>query len=154
VKHRLTARFEVPRRRDEVFEFFADPSNLERITPPELGFRIVTPQPFTIREGTLIDYELRLFGVPFGWKTEIQVWRAPHEFVDVQLKGPYRQWVHTHRFESTPTGTAIADSVDYELPLSPLGDLVFPLVRFQLSRIFAYRETAVRRLLAKNVRRG
>lgn len=146
--HQLRTTFDVEQPLEQVFAFFAAAENLERITPAELGFRILTPGPFEIREGTLIDYQLRLFGVPFKWRTEITVWRPPHEFVDVQLRGPYRTWVHTHRFTPTPTGTSIADTVEYELPLSPVGDIALPLVRVQLGRIFRYREAAVRRLLA------
>jgi ligand-binding SRPBCC domain-containing protein len=147
VTHRLSATCVVPRSLDDVFAFFSAAENLERITPPELGFKILTPAPIVIRQGTLIDYQIRLFGVPFAWRTEIIVWRSPVEFVDVQLRGPYRRWVHTHHFESTPDGTRITDDVEYVLPLSPLGDLAYPLVKLQLSRVFAYRESAVRRLL-------
>lgn len=146
--HHLRTRFEIGRPIAETFAFFAQAENLERITPPELGFRILTPGPIVIETGTLIDYELKLFGVPFRWRTEIASWTPPHTFIDRQLKGPYRTWVHTHRFESTPTGTLISDEVAYELPLSPLGDVAFPIVRLQLARIFAHREKAVRRLLA------
>jgi ligand-binding SRPBCC domain-containing protein len=147
VTHRLSTHLEIARPLDDVFAFFAQAENLERITPPELGFTILTPSPIEIRQGTLIDYQIRLFGVPVRWKTEIAVWTPPHEFVDVQLRGPYREWIHTHRFEATATGTSISDDVRYQLPLSPLGDLVHPLVRRQLSRVFAYRASAVGRLL-------
>ncbi|MCC6164755.1 MAG: SRPBCC family protein [Acidobacteria bacterium] len=146
--HHLVTRFEVARPLDQVFAFFAEAANLERITPPELSFRILTPGPIVIRAGTLIDYQLRLFGVPVAWKTEITAWTPPYSFVDRQLKGPYRVWIHTHRFETTPNGTAISDQVQYELPMPPVGDLVLPVVRLQLARIFAFREQAVRRLLA------
>jgi ligand-binding SRPBCC domain-containing protein len=148
VTHQLSTCLEIDRPLDDVFAFFAEAENLERITPPELGFTILTAGPIEIRQGTLIDYQIRLFGVPFRWKTEITAWTPPHEFVDVQMRGPYREWVHTHRFEATATGTRIRDDVRYQLPLSPLGDLVHPLVRRQLSRVFAYREAAVGRLLA------
>jgi ligand-binding SRPBCC domain-containing protein len=148
MRHHFRAELELPLPVDEVFAFFADAENLERITPPELRFRIVTPRPVVIRAGVRIDYELRLFGVPFGWRTEIPVWDPPHRFVDVQLRGPYKEWVHTHTFEAVgPRRTVIGDHVQYQLPLSPLGDIVFPMIRAQIRRIFAYREQAVRRLL-------
>lgn len=146
--HRFSVRLELPKPVEEVFDFFGRAENLERITPPELQFRIVTAGPIVMTPGTLIDYRLRLFGVPFTWRTEITNWDPPHQFIDTQLSGPYRQWVHRHRFMPTARGTEILDDVLYQLPLAPLGDLAYPLVRLQLSRIFGYRTEAVRRLLA------
>jgi ligand-binding SRPBCC domain-containing protein len=129
-----------------VFPFFASAANLERITPPELRFRILSPG-VEMREGAVIQYSLRLFGVRFGWTTEIARWDPPHEFVDVQSAGPYRQWIHTHRFRADGTGTVMEDTVDYALPFQPLGELALPLVRAQIRRIFVYRRTAIARLL-------
>lgn len=152
VTHRLAASTFLPLPRDEVFAFFADAENLERITPPELAFEIVTDRPIDIREGTLIEYRLGLFGVRFGWRTRITAWEPPYRFVDEQVEGPYRLWHHTHTFVEAvgpdgEPGTQMDDLVRYQLPLSPLGDVGFPLVRLQLARIFGYRKRAIRELL-------
>ena len=137
----------IPRPVGEVSRFFSDVANLERITPPELRFRILTPLPVEIRHGALIDYRLSLFGVPFDWRTEITCWEPPHRFVDTQLSGPYRQWIHLHEFVAERDGTRMRDRVDYVLPLGPLGQLGAPLVRRQLDRIFDFREATLQRLL-------
>jgi hypothetical protein len=138
----------VPRPRAEVFDFFADAHNLERITPGFLRFRIVTPGPIHMHPGTRIDYRLSLFGVPFGWRTLIEVYQPGDRFVDVQLAGPYRRWRHLHAFEDAPGGTLVRDRVEYELPLGPLGDLVHAVaVRRQLRIIFDHRRRVIDRLL-------
>jgi ligand-binding SRPBCC domain-containing protein len=142
--HTLTTAMSLPVPRDQVFAFFAKATNLERITPPELGFQIVTPQPIHLREGAYIAYRLRLFGVPFSWQTEIQRWDPPAAFVDVQRRGPYKHWIHTHRFREEHGATIIEDEVQYALPYAPLGELLSPLVRLQLRRIFRYRQCAIR----------
>lgn len=145
--HNLRASVLLPLPMDEVFQFFADACNLERITPPELHFRIVTPQPIAMGQGTLIDYRLRLFGVPLLWKTRIAVWEPPYRFVDEQLSGPYHTWVHTHRFSPVENSTLMEDEVLYQLPLRPLGEAAHPLVRMELKRIFEFRRQAILRIL-------
>lgn len=143
IEHVLRAEQWIDRPRAEVFDFFADAGNLERITPPGLRFHILTPQPIDMAVGTLIDYRLHLALVPFGWRTEITDWDPPFRFVDTQLRGPYRQWIHTHTFEEVDRRTRMTDEVRWALPLSPLGDVVYPLVRRQLDHIFAYRRKVI-----------
>ena len=132
------------------FAFHADAFNLEAITPPWLGFRIVTPGPIEMGAGTLIDYRLRLHRVPVRWRTRIEAWEPPRRFVDAQLKGPYSLWEHTHSFEADGAGSVeIRDRVRYALPLGRLGVLAHSLfVRRDLERIFDYRRAAVARRLA------
>jgi ligand-binding SRPBCC domain-containing protein len=149
VRHTFRSSLVVPRPRAEVFAFFAAAENLERITPPELRFRILTPVPVVMAAGTLIDYRLGLLGVSFRWKTRITRWDPPHAFVDEQIAGPYRGWVHTHRFEDVPDGTCVTDEVRYRLPLRPLGELAWPLVHLQIARIFAYRRRRLLELLGE-----
>ncbi len=144
--HVLTRTLHLPLPRPQVFDFFADAENLARITPRELDFRIVRA-PDVMAEGALIEYRLGLFGVPFGWLTEISRWEPPHAFVDRQRRGPYRRWHHTHTFADEGGGTRIDDRVEYALPLWPFGEIALPLVRAQLDRIFDYRQQAIREML-------
>ena len=144
--YRLERLQHVPRPLPEVFAFFADAANLEELTPDSLHFRILTPKPIVMRAGTLIDYQLTLFGVPFRWRTRIETFDPPApgdstaSFSDVQLTGPYARWHHQHDFHAVPGGTDISDGVDYALPLGPVGLLAHALfVRRQLDAIFEYR---------------
>lgn len=138
----------VRRPRAEVFAFFADPVNLERITPPFLGFRILTPPPLVMRRGLLIEYRLSLYRLPLRWRTLIDAYDPPNGFTDVQLFGPYRRWVHRHEFVEVPEGTEVRDRVEYELPLGPLGTLArWLFVRASLDAVFDFRRAAIAREL-------
>ena len=128
---------------EKLFPFFADASNLDALTPPWLHFHIVTPTPIVMQEGALIDYQLRVRGVPLRWRTRINVWQPPHRFVDEQLRGPYRQWIHEHTFESRDGGTLARDHVRYAAPLDFLTHRW--LVRPDIERIFRYRTEALRK---------
>jgi ligand-binding SRPBCC domain-containing protein len=143
--HTLTREQQLPRPVAEVFPFFADAHNLERITPPLLRFRVVTPAPIEMRIGALIEYRLRLHGLAVDWLTRIEEWEPGVRFVDAQLAGPYGLWHHTHTFEERDGGTFIRDEVRYALPAWPLGELARPLVRRDLAQIFDFRRDAVGR---------
>jgi ligand-binding SRPBCC domain-containing protein len=147
-RYRLERSQWVPRPRDEVFAFFARAENLERLTPAFLRFRILTPGPIRVAPGTLIDYRLRLHGVPIRWRTRIETFVPGESFTDVQLSGPYKLWHHRHEFEDEAGGTRVRDVVDYELPLGPLGALAHGLfVGRRVQQIFDYRQQVIARML-------
>ncbi|MDP3542287.1 MAG: TIGR01777 family oxidoreductase [Elusimicrobiota bacterium] len=133
----------LPHPRPEVFAFFQDPANLAKLTPPWLGFHVLTPGPLEMRAGAVFDYRVSPLGFPQYWRTLIESYDAPDGFVDTQLKGPYKLWHHTHRFEDKDGGTLITDEVRYELPLQPFGELAAGEIERRLDAIFAYRESAV-----------
>ena len=138
----------VPLARDEVFGFFSDPRNLEAITPPFLGFRIVGQSTAEIREGTTLTYRLRVHGIPVTWRSKIAEWCSNERFVDVQLKGPYAKWRHTHSFHDRGPATLIRDRVLYRLPLGRLGHWVGGrVVAADVKKIFEYRATRTAELL-------
>ena len=149
-RRRLATSTVLPVPLDRAFPFFADAVNLERITPPELGFEILSPTPIAMRRGAVIDYRLRLAGIPFAWRTEITEWDPPHRFTDTQIRGPYREWVHTHSFRADGDATVMDDRVDFRLPLWPASEVAAPLIAIQLRRIFRHRGERIRRLLAES----
>ena len=150
MSHVLETAMSLPLDIQTVFAFFCEASNLECITPPELHFHIETPQPIVMGLDARIDYRLRLFGVPFAWRTNISLWEPPLRFVDEQIEGPYSQWVHSHRFFEKAGTTTIFDEVHYRLPLWPAGELAGPLVRSQLRWIFRFRRAAIEAKLLAN----
>jgi ligand-binding SRPBCC domain-containing protein len=131
----------------EMFDFFSKAENLNKITPPELSFNILTPLPFEMKKGTLIDYKIKLNGIPMKWKTKISVWEPPFRFIDEQLKGPYVKWIHEHRFESLGNKTRMTDTIEYLSPgwiLEPVINKLF--VENKVKAIFNYRETKLKEL--------
>ena len=133
----LTSEQELPRPLPEVFAFFADAGNLDTLTPGWLRFEILTP-PVPMRGGALIDYRLRLRGLPIRWQSEITEWSPPHRFVDEQRRGPYRLWQHTHTFAAVEGGTVVGDLVRSRVIGGALANAVF--VKRDLFKIFAYRQ--------------
>jgi ligand-binding SRPBCC domain-containing protein len=139
---------------EEVFEFFSEARNLERITPPFLGFHVLTPEPIPMHAGTIIDYKLKIRGVPARWRTLIETWNPPFEFSDTQERGPYRLWHHTHRFRAVDGGTSMVDIIRYALPFGPLGRLVHRLqVRRDVEAIFEFREQRIQELFGAKRKR-
>jgi ligand-binding SRPBCC domain-containing protein len=136
--YRLQVTLWLPRRLDVLFPFFANAGNLEAITPPWLQFFIVTPQPIDMKVGAIIDYRLRVRGIPLRWRSEITAWDPPFRFVDEQRRGPYQEWIHEHRFEELNGGTNVIDDVRYRAPGGRWIDRWF--VRPDVERIFQYRQ--------------
>lgn len=127
----------------EVFAFFSDAANLDSITPPWLSFRTVTSQPIEMHAGAVIDYRLRVRGFPVRWRSEITEWEPPYHFVDEQIRGPYRRWIHAHKFEPRNGGTLVYDDVQYAVPFDWL--LHKLIVRPDVECIFAYRADCLRK---------
>jgi ligand-binding SRPBCC domain-containing protein len=139
----------VPASLNETFAFFSNAVNLERLTPPWINFRIRTPPPIDMREGTVIDYQIVLYGLPVPWRTRIDVWEPGHRFVDRQVAGPYRWWHHEHRFEPEGAGTRVIDHVEY-VPRAAI--ISSRLVARDVQRIFAFRQRALARLLDQSTK--
>lgn len=137
--HTLEREQRLPASLDEVFAFFSDAGNLDSITPPWVGFRFITPLPIDMRKDALIEYRLRLAGLPLRWRTRIVTWDPPRGFLDVQESGPYALWEHHHQFAPCDGGVLMRDLVRYALPLGPLGELAYPVVRASLAAIFDHR---------------
>ena len=144
--HVLTCHVTLPADRTAVFDFFSDAFRLEEITPPWLKFEVTTTAPIEITTGTLIDYRLKLRGLPIRWRTEITRWEPPQSFVDSQIRGPYRKWEHLHTFEEVDNGTQVNDEVTYHVPGSRLVSWLF--VESQLKQIFEYRQKRMSEIFA------
>jgi ligand-binding SRPBCC domain-containing protein len=138
--HVLESRFWVAQPRPQVFAFFNDPANVARLSPPSLRFELLTPRPFVMAAGAVIDYRIRWLGLRLSGRAFIREYDPPVRFVDVQLWGPYRRWEHRHLFLEESGGTWVEDRVTYALPLGPLGRLAHAVVvRRQLARLWEYR---------------
>ena len=144
--YQLITKVFLRRELEDVFEFFSDAFQLERITPPWLHFRVTTPAPIHIEEGTIIDYRLRLHGIPIRWQSCISVWEPPYRFVDQQILGPYRWWRHEHRFAETECGVMMQDVVDYHVPLAFIAHPM--LVKNNLRHIFEFRALQIQQQLS------
>ena len=145
--HELHRDLWLPRPLDEIFPFFADAGNLELLTPPWMHFHVLTPRPIEMRTGALIDYRLRIHGLPLRWRSEITTWDPPHRFVDAQRRGPYRLWHHTHTFVSRDGGTLCRDTVKYSVPFDFVAHRFF--VRPDIESIFNFRQRKLRELFAE-----
>ncbi len=147
--HRLVREQWISKPIAAVFDFFSRPENLQEITPPWLSFHIASAES-ELRTGSLIEYRLRVHGIPMRWKSEISEWNPPHCFVDTQLAGPYAWWRHRHTFVAENGGTRIGDDVEYALPFGIVGELVHTLmVRRDVESIFAYRQKRLLELLGE-----
>jgi|SRR5579862_4175897 len=144
--HHFRAELWLPKGIDEIFGFFADAANLRLLTPDWLKLSILTPQPMELKAGAIIDYRLRVHGIPARWRTEITAWEPPHRFVDEQKRGPYRLWIHEHRFSAQEGGTLIRDDVRYRPPGGWLVDRLF--VRSDIEAIFDSRRKKLLELFA------
>ena len=135
--HQFKSEIWLPRPIDEVFAFFCDPANLDSITPVWLNFHTITRGPVEMGAGAIFDYRLRVHGLPIRWRSKITAWEPPHRFVDEQIRGPYRLWIHEHTFKPDKEGTLVHDRVRYAVPFDRL--LHKLMVRPDVERIFAYR---------------
>jgi len=131
----------------EVFRFFSDAANLERLTPPWLKFEVLTPAPIEMAPGALIDYRLRWRGVPLRWRTEIEIWEPTSRFLDRQIRGPYRLWRHEHLFEEHRGGTMVEDRIEYAAFGGRLAHWL--AVDRDVETIFAYRHKALESLFSR-----
>ncbi len=127
---------------NEAWDFFSDPRNLCKITPKSMDFKIISDVPRQIHEGLEVEYRVKpLLGIPTAWVSRIQDVKPPFQFVDLQLKGPYRYWHHHHSFEETAGGVMMKDMIIYRVPY----DTFFPwlndaVVVKELNKIFDFRE--------------
>jgi len=141
----------ISKSKSEVFDFFKTPENLEKITPKKLSFKIITPLPIVMRKGTLIEYKIKILGIPIYWRTLINKYNPPNTFRDTQLNGPYEIWDHTHIFKECKNGTMMIDRIVYSIPYSFIGRLAnFIWVKRELKNIFNYRYKIIEEIFKEN----
>ena len=141
----------ITKSKKEVFDFFKTPENLEKITPKNLNFVIHTPSPISMNEGTLIEYQIKLFKIPIYWRTLINEYNPPNSFKDIQLNGPYELWEHSHLFKECKNGTMMIDQIKYSLPYGIIGQLAhFIWVERELKNIFNYRYKIIENIFKEN----
>jgi ligand-binding SRPBCC domain-containing protein len=135
----------IPATLADAWRFFSDARNLAKITPPKMGFQVLSPLPERVYARLIITYTVRpLFGVAINWVTEITHVDEPRLFVDEQRFGPYRFWHHQHHFAPVDGGVEMTDIVHYALP--PGGGLARNLiVAPRLREIFDYRRQVLER---------
>jgi len=145
--YKLFKEIRLPGTPEEIFPFFSDAGNLQVITPPWMNFRVVTPTPIEMKVGTLIDYRLKVHGIPIRWRSEITEWDPPYSFVDQQLKGPYKLWHHRHTFKADGNETICGDDVDYAVPGGACTHALF--VKRDLEKIFNFRQQKLAELFPR-----
>ena len=144
----LEARQWLPLPRESVFQFFAEPRNLGRITPLWMSFQMLDAERVKMEEGARIHYIIRWLKLPLRWTTIISSYQPPEVFVDTQERGPYACWVHQHRFTPAEGGTWMEDRVTYRLPFGVIGRVAHAvMVKQQLKQIFLFRARAIEQLL-------
>ena len=137
----------------EVFSFFENPENLEKITPTNLGFKIKTPKPLVMKEGAIFEYTIRLGIIRFPWKTLITIYDPPFKFQDVQKFGPYKKWEHTHEFIDLGKKTKVIDIVEYDLHFIMLKLLLNKFyISKNIEKIFTYRAAILNNIFNTKVR--
>lgn len=135
--------------REQAWDFLQNPANLDRITPPDLKFHIVTDVPAVMYNGLIIEYRITipLIGT-HTWITEIKHIREGCSFVDEQRLGPYRFWYHYHEIRQDADGVLLIDRVHYRPPMGILGRALHRFyIRGTLERIFEYRRERLAFLL-------
>jgi ligand-binding SRPBCC domain-containing protein len=146
--YELTDHFVVAASPERTWDFFSSAENLPKITPPGLRFTITTPRPITIAADARLDYTIRWAGLPIRWRTRIVDWEPLTRFTDLQVRGPYALWHHTHTFTPVADGVECTDKVIYRVPVPGVGRVVHALaVKRQLMAIFRFRREVIGREL-------